>query len=268
MSAKIAERWFETEAVGTDIAEVWEPYVEPFLRCNIWLVRGRDRHLLVDTGLGVSSLRDALADALDKTVVALATHTHYDHVGGMHEFEVRAVHPLEAELLASPPPGHAKLRLSQFPDRLRSWMADVGYAPEEDELLTAYPSASFEPGAFGTKGAEPTWLVEQGDVIDLGDRAFEVLHLPGHTPGSIGLWDPRSGVLFSGDAIYEGPLLDIAPSSDVAAYIDTMNTLRRLPVSVVHGGHGPSFGRSRLVDIIDEYLRSKGAPYETEGRSL
>src|SRR5438132_12701933 len=103
MSAKIATRWFETEAVGADITEVWEPHVEPFLRCNVWLVRGRDRHLLVDTGLGVSSLRDALADALDKPVVALATHTHYDHVGGMHEFEVRAVHPLEADLLASPP---------------------------------------------------------------------------------------------------------------------------------------------------------------------
>ena len=50
--------------------------------------------------------------------------------------------------------------------------------------------------------------IGEGDVIDLGDRAFEVLHLPGHSPGSIGLWDPAAGTLFSGDAIYDGPLLE------------------------------------------------------------
>ena len=42
----------------------------------------------------------------------------------------------------------------------------------------------------------------------LGDRHFEVLHLPGHSPGSIGLWERRTGILFSGDALYDGPLLD------------------------------------------------------------
>jgi glyoxylase-like metal-dependent hydrolase (beta-lactamase superfamily II) len=53
------------------------------------------------------------------------------------------------------------------------------------------------------------WHVRGRDrdlVIDTGDRHFEVLHLPGHSPGSIGLWEERSGTLFSGDAIYDGPL--------------------------------------------------------------
>ena len=86
-------------------------------------------------------------------------------------------------------------------------------------------------------------LLADGDVVDLGDRAFEVLHLPGHSPGSIGLWEEATGVLFSGDAVYDGPLLDELDDSDVEAYVATMRRLRELPVTVVHAGHEPSFGR-------------------------
>ena len=85
------------------------------------------------------------------------------------------------------------------------------------------------------------------------------MHLPGHSPGSIGLWEPRTGVFFSGDAIYDGPLLDMLPDSSIPDYVATMKRLRSLPVAVVHGGHEPSFGRERMVGIVDEYLQSRGA---------
>ena len=92
--------------------------------------------------------------------------------------------------------------------------------------------------------APATRLLADGDVVDLGDRAFEVLHLPGHSPGSIGLWEAATGVLFSGDAVYDGPLLDELDGSDVDGYVATMRRLRELPVTVVHAGHEPSFGRA------------------------
>ena len=85
-----------------------------------------------------------------------------------------------------------------------------------------------------------------------------MLHLPGHSPGSIGLWEEATGVLFSGDAVYDGPLLDTIPGADVARYIETMERLLELPVSVVHAGHDPSFGRERLRELAGDYLRSKG----------
>jgi glyoxylase-like metal-dependent hydrolase (beta-lactamase superfamily II) len=115
------------------------------------------------------------------------------------------------------------------------------------------------PKDYAVVSATPTSLLVDGDVIDLGDRAFEVMHLPGHSPGSIGLWEPKTGILFSGDAIYDGALLDFLPDSDVQDYIRTMKRLRALPVTIVHGGHEPSFGRARMIEIADEYLRSKGA---------
>ncbi len=109
--------------------------------------------------------------------------------------------------------------------------------------------------------AVPTRLVAEGSIVDTGDRSFEVLHLPGHSPGSIGLWEAATGILFSGDAIYDGPLLDQLARSNIADYIATMHRLRELPVRVVHAGHDPSFGRARLVELVDAYLarRESGA---------
>jgi glyoxylase-like metal-dependent hydrolase (beta-lactamase superfamily II) len=79
------------------------------------------------------------------------------------------------------------------------------------------------------------------------------------SPGSIGLWEKATGVLFSGDAIYDGPLLDELPGSDIGAYVTTMKRLRSLPVEIVHGGHEPSFGRGRLIEIVDAYLARRDA---------
>ena len=64
------------------------------LRCNIWHVRGRDRDLLVDTGLGICSLRDFAPDLFDREIVAVASHSHYDHTGGLGEFDTRVAHAL------------------------------------------------------------------------------------------------------------------------------------------------------------------------------
>jgi glyoxylase-like metal-dependent hydrolase (beta-lactamase superfamily II) len=126
-----------------------------------------------------------------------------------------------------------------------------------DALIDALPFTGFDLEGFRITSVAPTREVDEGDVIDLGNRHFEILHLPGHSVGSIGLWEAASGTLFSGDAIYDGPLLDELPDSDIAEYVTTMRRLRELPVSVVHGGHEPSFGRSRMVEIADAYLASR-----------
>ena len=108
------------------------------------------------------------------------------------------------------------------------------------------------------KGAPATRLLEDGDVIDLGDRQFEVIHTPGHSPGGIALWEAASGVLISGDIVYDGPLIEDTYHADAEAYIRSMKRLADLPARVVHGGHFPSFSGERLREIVTGWLRGKG----------
>ena len=251
----IADRWFEIKKISDDITLLWEPHVVPLMRCNIWHVRGGDRDLMIDTGMGVASLREAAKHLLDKKVTAVATHTHSDHVGGHHEFEHTLVHTLEAERLRAPGDGGTLLASVMGPEAVARW-AKVGY-PFDGDLITALPHPDYDMAGYHVRAAAVTEIVAEGDVVDLGDRRFEVLHLPGHSPGSIGLWEAATGTLFSGDALYDGPLLDEIDGADIPTYVRTMKRLRELPVSVVHAGHDPSFGRARLVELCDAYLAKR-----------
>ena len=124
-------------------------------------------------------------------------------------------------------------------------------------MISALPYEGYELNEYHIQPAQVTRIVEDGDVIDVGNRHLEVLHLPGHSPGSIGLWEAQTGTLFSGDCVYDGPLLDELGDSDINDYIASMKRLRALPVQVVHAGHAPSFGRARLHELIDAYLSKR-----------
>jgi glyoxylase-like metal-dependent hydrolase (beta-lactamase superfamily II) len=226
------------------------------MQCNIWHVRGRDRDMLVDTGFGVASLREAATHLFDKPLSAVATHAHLDHVGSLHEFGERIIHPAEAAELAEPSENHSMYR-EDHPVEVIESIERAGYEVGPT-FITALPHADFSMRVFSRPPAPATRTVQEGDVVDLGDRAFEVLHLPGHSPGSIGLWEAASATLFSGDAIYDGPLLDELPGSDVAVYMNTMRRLERLPVRVVHAGHDPSFDGRRLRELARQYLDRHG----------
>jgi glyoxylase-like metal-dependent hydrolase (beta-lactamase superfamily II) len=247
----IADPWFVAERVGDGITLISEPHVHPLLRCNVWHVRGRDRDLVIDTAMGLAPLAPMVERDLGHPLLAVATHAHADHVGGLHEFDERAIHESEVAAIASA--GLGTLVSEHFGETVLGPYRDAGY-DIPDLLVDAAPPGGTLSLVSEIAAAPATTVLRDGDVVDCGDRAFEVIHLPGHTPGSIGLWEAASGTLFSGDAVYDGPLLDQLDGSDVDAYVATMERLRALPVTVVHGGHEPSFGRDRLVELCDAYL--------------
>lgn len=251
------EPWFDVETVGPGIRRIHEPAAGRLMRAGMFLIAGRSRDLLFDTGLGVADLARRVRSLTSKPLVVVASHAHLDHIGGHHQFSGEEIlaHPREAALLARPDPAES-LSCAQFGAAAMVALADLGFDTARP-LLDALPSADFDVAGFRAQGIAPTGLIDEGDVIDLGDRAFEVLHLPGHSPGSIGLIDRRTGVLLAGDAIYEGTIVDSLPGSDIEDYRGTMRRLIDLPVEIVHGGHNAAFGRARLVEIARAYLSSR-----------
>ena len=233
----VAAAWYEVAGIGGGVSRILETHVAPWMRCNMWLIHGRDRDILVDSGLGLRPLKADIARLRERPVTMVCTHCHFDHIGGACEFQSRLGHASEANIYAAPD----NMRTCAEP-----WIAY--------ELLTALPDAGFDLRNFRLTPAPLTGHLDDGDTIDVGDRNFQVLHVPGHSPGSIALYEKKSRTLFSGDAIYDGMLIDTAWHSDPDIYRISLERLRALPVDTVHAGHEPSFGQERLHLLIDAYL--------------
>lgn len=232
--------WWRVRSVGDGVTWIDEPHVREFYRCNLWHVRGRDRDMLVDSGMGVVSLREQVPLVTERPLTAVASHTHFDHIGCHHEFTCRLCHGAEAHLLRAP------TRENTYADRYVT-----------DDIFTTLPPLPYQSVTYAVRAAPATGLLWDGDVVDLGDRRFEVIHTPGHSPGGIALWEAATGVLFSGDIVYDGALIEGTSAQENAQYIASMKRLLDLPVRVVHGGHFPSYDGARHRQIIRNWLDEK-----------
>jgi glyoxylase-like metal-dependent hydrolase (beta-lactamase superfamily II) len=239
-TAPVLTDWFEVVALDDGVRRIRERWVDPYVRCNIWHVAGRDRDLLVDTGFGFRPLRSEIESLRDRPVIAVASHTHFDHIGGHHEFDgpgdERVAHVAEAHVLADPT------------DR------DTVFDGYRHERVLMPPRDDVDTTQWSVLPAPATRTVDEGDVIDLGDRVLEVVHLPGHSPGSIALLERATRTVFTGDVVYDGVLFDHLFHSDRERYRESLVRLLELPADTFHCGHEDSFGRPRLAELIDDYL--------------
>lgn len=253
----VASPWFDVSEVGDGILRITEPYVHSYVRSNAWLICGSSANLLVDAGLGIGYLRAELGERLDRPVLAIATHSHFDHFGGLGEFADRAAHRDDGDVIERAS-DFVTLTADTYPSALVDEFVAAGEAVPE-MLISALPSEGFDVTGFRTPAVPITRWLADGDLVDIGDRSFEVVHAPGHSPGSICLWEARSGTLVSGDVLVDGePLLDELPRSSPADFAASLRRLADLPLHTVYAGHGPVFGRARAHAIIADYLASKG----------
>lgn len=234
--------WYATRQLAPGLWQTTEPFINDFFAANAFSLIGRDADLQVDFGCGLAPMRECLPFG-DKPVIAVATHGHVDHVGAFHEFETRLGHLAEAEAFATMADGLT------FQDLFR--------ANAFGTSISALPASGFKLEDWSLKPAPLTRTLIDGDRIDLGDRTFTVMHLPGHSPGSIGLLDERDGLFFSGDAIYDDRLVDDIPGASVPDYLHTFERLKELDFRIAYGGHGPAFTKARLLEIADEYAATR-----------
>ena len=192
MTLPVVLHWYGLRSVDDRTWCLTEPHVHPIFSANIFLVLGRDADLVIDSGMGIAPLRpvlDELRPDPERPLKLFTTHTHVDHIGAAHEFDIRLVHPIEADGLEAPEP--YSLSSADIPEAFRTLFLDAGYPPLWPLLIDALPAAGYDPTSYALKSAPATGMLEDGDIVDLGDWQAEVIHMPGHSPGQSVLWQFR-----------------------------------------------------------------------------
>ena len=233
----VADLWYSISACDNNIILLRESHIDPYAVGDIWIVRGRDRDLVIDSGSGMVSPVPLVEAICGKPVTAVALNHSYDHAGGWHGFAERACHPEDATELES-----FEVEAASVSDYLN------------EDTLWALPVSDYRLDDYTLIPAKPTRLVDEGDVFDLGDRQLQVMHVPGRTSGGLAIWEAASGSLFTSDMLYDGDHGLSWPPDDPATYCASLRRFAGLPVSNVYPGHYGILDRKRMLALIDEQI--------------
>ena len=213
-------RDFITEDKGNGIFEI----TAPPMRFKQYLVVGEEKALLIDTGFGMGSLKKVVESLTEKPVIVVNTHGHPDHGGGNYEFSAVYLHSEDWELYAYK---CADARLEE-----------ANHWPVEGEVQLQ----PYQP---------ETLPLEDGQVFDLGGRLVDVLHTPGHTAGSVSLFDRQTRSLFTGDNTNaHGVFVDNMSPGTVTEYRDSLRRMKALSPSVLYTGHMPGAVAPEQLDRL------------------
>ena len=195
---------------------------------HCFLVEGRDKALLIDTMTGLRGLPAFVATLTDLPVEVALTHGHMDHAGGVFEFGRCYIHPADIPMLDG-----------------RTLPARVGYVRGQ-----LPPGEAPEASAFVPDGPVEFVPLKAGDKLDLGGRALEVLHVPGHTRGSLCYLDTASGDFFAGDACNNNTLLMMDVSATIEEYLGALLAIkeRQGDIRRFYLFHGPSLQDKSCID--------------------
>lgn len=204
---------------------------------HCYLLNGTERSLLIDTGLGICNILEQVSRLTDKPVTAVATHVHWDHIGGHKYFPDFYAHGEELEWL------NGEFPLSA--ETVRNMVVDRCDLPE-----------GFDVSSYVMFQGKPTRILNDGDTIELGGRTVTVLHTPGHSPGHMCFWEEAKGYLFTGDLVYLDTLLAYYPSTDPEAYLASLEKISALPARRVFPGHHSLEIQPEIVVRMRDAFRS------------
>jgi hydroxyacylglutathione hydrolase len=215
----------------------------PLSGVNCYLLSAGDGFALVDTGLATK--RAALETQLTAAGctpgalrVIVLTHGDVDHAGNAAFLHQRygapvAMHAGDAPMVET---GDMDRGRKPKPDKVTAAGRLIRVAGTLMELLRRGDTLErFTPDLF---------VDEDADLAACGLDA-RVLHLPGHSPGSIGLLTP-AGDLFCGDLLYHWRTVSVPICDDATAHAASMRKLRGLDVKTVYPGHGKPFPWSEV----------------------
>lgn len=185
------------------------------LETNAYLLLTEDEKsgVIIDPGMNPEPLLQRIQDIEIEAI--LLTHAHFDHIGGVEAVRKQKNCPVYVHELE------------------KDWLTDG-----ELNGSLRWPELG---GEIRTEPAEH--LLHEGDELSLLGETFQVLHTPGHSPGSVSFWLEKHRVVFGGDVLFRMSVgrtdLPVGSSRELYASIhDKLFTLD--PATHVLPGHGPA----------------------------
>ena len=198
--------------------------VTPFQQnCTVLWCETSKRAVVIDPGGDLPDIERAIAAAGVVVDKIWLTHGHVDHVGGAADLKARLKVPIEG--------------------------------PHKDDLFllqhVAESARAF--GIWNASNVTPDRWLEDGDQVQVGELTFEVLHCPGHSPGSVALFNAEQRLAIVGDVLFAGSIgrTDL-PGGNHRQLLDSIRD-KLLPLGddvAIISGHGPTstIGRERATN--------------------
>jgi hydroxyacylglutathione hydrolase len=198
--------------------------VTPFQQnCTLLWCEATKRAVVIDPGGDLPDIERAIAQAHVSVDKIWLTHGHIDHVGGAAELKAKLGVPIEG------------------PHRSDQYLLD--HVVDSARMF----------GIDGVANVAPDRWLNEGDQVEIGDLTFDILHCPGHSPGSVAFINAAQRLAIVGDVLFAGSIgrTDL-PGGDHRQLLKSIGD-KLLPLSddvTVLSGHGPvtTIGRERATN--------------------
>ena len=246
------EGYYRVTEIGNGRYRIYDP-----LGVFTDLFVGSERALLWDTSYGFRDLKAVVKTLTDLPLYVVNSHGHIDHACGNYQFDVPIyIHPADLPVLRD---HHGPYR-----KKLAVQMAANAADPLTGQPVNALKS-DFDARQYLERPLGNLREVRQGDVFDLGGKQLEVIEVPGHTPGSIGLLYREEKIFYAGDSMNDDLWLFLPEACPLSVYKETLKKAWELDFDTLIMSHTPQpLPKKVLLDYMEtaEQLDySKGYPF-------
>lgn len=245
--------YYKVINMGDGIYHIWEP-----AGVASSLITGKTKALLIDTGYGYGDLKAVVRSLTDLPLRVVNTHCHLDHAGGNYLFQknTKELRNTDNDLQkisienTEKKYGTENQPESDFSISIHSYEEAVYrlYQTEQKPLVIEkilrekspeeYPwPQNFNVEKYLEYKECKFDVLEDGEIIDLGERKVRVIFLPGHTKGSIVFFDEQTGTLFSGDNISNSLWIQFDQSENVYRFAEHLKEVQKLPIRKIISSH-------------------------------